>query len=355
MEIGISGILSTPAAEVARNGDYGLIAYFKWVNSQGGVNGYKFSWTEKDNANSSTQAAAVARQLAPSSFAIWQAGTEALLGVQPIANDLKVPIIADGSGDYLTPNPNQYIFGATPPYTLLADQMAKFMMTKFGATKIGLALQSGLPGAQTLPPYVKAQGGQVVANLSVDPTTTDYTPYAEKLKASGAQVVVNLMEPTFLGPLQKAAAAIGYNPKWIGGFWLEDPSYRTIAGSFATGTYFDYYGAAQSGSTPAAVQYRQIVSQYYPNIVTSQTTTQGWTAGEIFAAAVKNATAGGKPLTRQGFLTALDGMSGLQAGMVSITYNSNEHYGATSSGIFVVTPTTLSQVQGFESISQFAS
>jgi branched-chain amino acid transport system substrate-binding protein len=354
VEVGISGILSTPVAEVAANGDDGLIAYLKWINSQGGVNGYKFAWTSKDNANSSTQAAAVARQLAPSSFVIWEAGTEAELGVKPIAGDLKVPIIIDGDGDYLTPDPSQYMFGASPPYTLLINQMSKFMITNLGAKKIGLAIQTGLPGAQTVPSYAKSQGGEVVASVSVDPTTTNYTPYAEDLKASGAQAVVTLMEPTFLGPLQKAAAAIGYKPKWIGGFWLEDPSYRSIAGPSADGTYFAYYGVPQAGSSPSAVQYRQVVSKYYPAIVSSQSTTQGWDQAAVLVQAVKTATAGGKALTRQGFLAALDAMSGVQAGMVDVTYSAQQHYGTDSVGIFMVTPTTFTQVQPFADLSQFA-
>jgi ABC-type branched-subunit amino acid transport system substrate-binding protein len=356
VEIGISGILSTPAAATARYNDDGLIAYLKWVNSQGGVNGYKFSWTEKDNANSSSQSAAVARQLAPTSFALYSAGTQSILGVQPIADNLKIPIIAAGEGDLFTPHPNQYMFATSPPYSSLSNQMAKFAMTKLGATKIGLAYQQGLNTGQTLPPFVKSQGGQVVASVDVDPTTTDYTPYAEKLKASGATAVITMMEGTFLAPLQKAAAAIGYHPKWVGWFLLDDPTYRSIAGSYANGTYYDEYNIVPSSSNPVAVQYRQIAGKYYPSIVLSDHTVQGWDAGAVIAMAVRKATAGGKPLTRQGFLGALDAIKGEPAGLIaSLTYNDTQHYGADAGGFFLVTPTGSTQVQEYQDLSQYGT
>jgi hypothetical protein len=71
---------------------------------------------------------------------------------------------------------------------------------------------------------------------------------------------------------------------------------------------------------------------------------------------VKNATAGGKPLTRQGFLNALGAIKDHPAGLIaSLTYNDTQHYGADAGGFFQVTPTGTTQVQGYQNLSQYGT
>ena len=355
VEVGISGIMSGPIAE-SRNVNYGLISYLKYINSKGGVNGYKFSWTEKDNANNSTQAAAVARQFAPTSFVQFAGGTQAVIGVKPLADKLKMPIVATGSGDYFTPDPSKYMYGMTPPYSMLVNHDANFLIEDLGLKDIGFAVQAGLPGADTIPGYVESLGAQLDQNLTVDPATTDFTSYAKKLKDSGAKGVVTLMSGTVLAGLQKASAAIGYNPKWIGMFLLADPSYKELAGDLATGTYFDAYTVQADGTDPAATLYRDAVTKYYPKAVESNSTVQGWNVGALIVKGVEDATDGDKTLTRAEFLDALSALKDTPVGMVSsVTYDDTQHYGSSASGVFEYTADGTKQVRDFEPLTSFAS
>lgn len=353
--IGINDIISGPAGIYAANVGKGLTDYLKWTNAKGGVNGYKFDWKSKDNANSSTQGAAVSRQLAPTSFAMYLGGTQTVIGTTPLVNKLKVPMIASATGDLFTPNPNKYLYAASPPYTLSARAAAQFLVKTLGLKNVAITYQSGIPGSEGLSSFVSSIGGKLVDSESIDAATTDFAPYAQKLKNSGAQGVVDIAGAPLQAGLQKATDAIGYTPKWAG-TWLEaDPSYTKLAGSAADGTYVVNYIISQTGDDPAAQQYRKTVGKYSPNIVGSQYTVQGWNLGAIFVEGVKAATTGKKKLTREGFVEALGKINKQKLGLISsVTYNSTQHYGAGSIGIFQFeSGGTLKQVAPFEEASSF--
>jgi ABC-type branched-subunit amino acid transport system substrate-binding protein len=356
VSIGINDIVSGPAGIYAANVGKGLVDYLKNTNDHGGVNGYKFDWQSKDNANSSTQGAAVSRQLAPTSFAMYLGGTQAVIGTKPLVNKLKVPMIASATGDLFTPDPNQYLYAASPPYTLSARVAAQFLVSKLGLKNVAIAYQSGIPGSEGLSSYVSSIGGKLVASESIDAATTDFAPFAQQLKSSGAQGIVVIAGAPLQAGLLKATNAISYAPKWAG-TWLEaDPSYTKLVGSLADGTYLVNYIISQTGNDPAAQEYRKVVGHYSPTIVGSQYTVQGWNLGAIIVEGVKQATAGKKKLTRTGFIDALGKIQKQQLGLISsVTYDSTQHYGAGSVGIFAFqSGGSLKQVTPFQEISTFA-
>lgn len=343
--IGLSSILSGPAATAGQGTDAGIRAYMDTVNAAGGINGYKFAFNEQDNAYNPAQAATVARSLvAANVFTIVTEGSDPLAATVPVSNPHQIPVFAEANGETFDPpaSPYQYSYGINPSYHDLAAQGAQFILdslheTKAATVDLNNAGEDIANGAFTQ--YFTAHGGTVVDSEVTQLTTTDYSPFAAKLKASGAPVVYAFILDSELPGLQKAAAAIGYNPKWVTWFDPYTTGYLQLAGSLANGVYVSYFLTPLNDTSDPQVQaYLTAMQKYEPAEINNQPASQGWTFGAIIADAVRQVTAGGKPLTRTAFMAALN-RDGSAVGLVqSMTYTSDNHVGATEAAYYQIQP-----------------
>lgn len=337
--IGSSAILSgpeSPYAEIAQ----GLNAYLDYVNSQGGVGGYRFKVVQEDNAYQASQAVAVARTLVfqDKTFLLTMAGTTPTQAVLPLASQLKVPLLFVANADLVKKTlPN--VYGEEPSFSREALFDANYALKTLKTTKIAYAYENddiGQPPLSVLPKYVSSNGGSFVGQVGFPATATDYSSYASQLKASAAQTVIVFAGPPNLAGLQKAAASIGYTPKWIGLFASVTPAYVTLAGPQADGTYFDNYFETTASTTPSVNLFRSTVSKVSPSLV-GLLGELGWTDGALIAAGVKGAVANGGKLTDQSFESALNKLNHAQVGVwPDATFTAQAHSGATSADILQV-------------------
>lgn len=341
--IGLSSILSGPAATAGQGTDAGIKAYMDTVNAAGGINGYKFAFNEQDNAYDPAKSATVARSLVGANvFTIVTEGTNPLAATVQLSNPHHIPVFEEAQGGLVDPPnpPYQYAYGINPRYHALAAQGAQFILdtlheTKAATVDLNNAGEDIANAAFTK--YYNSHGGSVVDSEVTQLTTTDYSPFAEKLKASGAPVVYAFILDSELPGLQKAAAAIGYSPKWVTWFDPYTTGYLQLAGSLATGVYVSYFlTPLNDTSDPQVAAYLTAMKKYEPAEINNQPASQGWTFGAIIANAVKTATAGGKPLTRASFTNALQ-ISGKSIGLVrSMTYTAHNHVGATEAAYYQI-------------------
>lgn len=341
--IGLSSILSGPAATAGQGTDAGIKAYMDTVNAAGGINGYKFAFNEQDNAYNVAKAATVARSLVSANvFTIVTEGTNPLEATVSLSNPHHIPVFEEAQGGIVDPAlpPYQYSYGINPRYHALAAQGAQFILdtlhqTKAATVDLNNAGEDIANAAFTK--YYDSHGGTVVDSEVTQLATTDYSPFAEKLKASGAPVVYSFILDSELPGLQKAAAAIGYFPKWVTWFDPYTTGYLQLAGSLATGVYVSYFlTPLNDTSDPQVAAYLTAMKKYEPAEINNQPASQGWTFGAIIADAVRTATAGGKPLTRAAFLKALH-FNGTSVGLVkSLTYQGNNHVGSTEAAYYQI-------------------
>lgn len=349
ISIGLSAVESGPDAGI-NSSTQALEAYLTNVNKSGGVNGYKFKWTVMDNAFAASQSANAAQQLlAKSPFLINAVGSVPVTATVAVAERAhsSVPLLMEGDGAFVEASVKAYpnIFGQNPDYGKLSSYDAQFVMTKLRIKKMGLAweddsLASG--AAAAIPKYVKSHGGALSPSIPISDSITNFGPIAAQLKASGDKAVLLWAVSGFVAGIQKAAAAIGYNPTWVAPFWNLSNSYLQIAGSVAQGTYMDGYLPPTTSSLPAVKQFDSIVGKAYPDAVNG-IAEQGWEFGAIIKAGVQAATAGGKALTRSGFVNALKSMSGQTIALMSVNYKKSRA-GAISSSMFQVKGTNFLEV-----------
>jgi branched-chain amino acid transport system substrate-binding protein len=341
---GINGKVITIGSSAIESGPYsaysqiaiGLNAYIKYINGAGGAGGYTFKVIQQDNAYQAAQSVAVARNLVFSdkTFLLTLAGTTPTQAVLPLATQLKVPVVFVANADLVKKTiPN--VFGEEPSFTRLALADAKYIMTTLGQKKIAYAYENddiGQPPLQALPGYVQSQGGSVVTKLGFPATATDYSSYASRLKASGAGAVLVFAGPGSIAGLQKAAAAIGYKPKWFGLFASVTPAYVQLAGALANGTYFDNFFETTTSNTASVKLFRQQVGAKNVGLLSEL----GWTDGALIAEGIKRAAASGG-VTDSSFEAALNTLNHSAVGVwPDATFTSASHSGATSADVLQV-------------------
>jgi branched-chain amino acid transport system substrate-binding protein len=350
LTIGFSSVLSGPAS-VYSEVTQGAQAYFKLRNDQGGVNGYKFKFKEKDNAYSTAQSVAVARELANSNvFEILVAGTPPVQAVKPIAAQLGVPIMAAANGDFFVP-PIKNFFGENPRYSRLPLFDAQFILQHLHETQFALAYQNddvGTPASKVVPQYLEAHGGKILTSVPVDAGTTDFSALASRLKRSGATVVEAFLGTSPFAGLQKAAAAIGYHPTWVTLFTQLTPGYTDLVGKLADGVYVNEFLNADG---PELATFKAGMTKYAPKLTASFLAEQGWTMAAITAKGIEQATQGDAKLTKDSYLAALNSFSGVPAGLLpSVTYGPQSHAAATKAAMYKYTGTSAKAVMKYEDI-----
>ncbi|TAM66236.1 MAG: hypothetical protein EPN48_18040 [Microbacteriaceae bacterium] len=347
--IGWDSVQSGPQA-VYWNETKAATAYLKNVNEKGGINGYTFAFQDKDNALSSSQSAAVTRDLSTNSFAVASFGTAPVQGMLSVAGKLGVPNFGTANGLYYTPPPDKYSFGENPNYAALAKNDIAFLVKKLGLKKIAYLYQNddvGTPASKIVNGYAKSLGAEIVAQVPVPSTTTDFSAFAGRLANSGADGVDFVGSPAELAGVQNAAVALGYNPKWIGLWSLQDPSYtKAVPAAYVANTYSDAWMTPLNSTGNSEVDtYKKVVGKYYPDIVDSSLSEQGWIIGAIIAEAVKTATAGGKALTKDGFLHALaTRFTGQQVGLMNVKFDAKSHAAASTAAVFGLSATGIGKL-----------
>lgn len=205
IRIGLSAALTGPAAFVGVSIRRGAEMAIDAVNAKGGVNGKKIVLIVRDDEHKPVKTVANHRDLVEREKVIAMLGTTnsaAMLATAPIINDeLKVPIVAPATdATKITENKaweekrDNYIFRLGMFGRGQANFLVNSMVKKFGYKKVGLLTWTagwGVTGRGELNRRLKELGISVVADETYDTADTDMTPQLLKLKAAGAEVIIN--------------------------------------------------------------------------------------------------------------------------------------------------------------------
>lgn len=342
VKIGLSSVLSGAAASSGIGMDCGIEAFLNTKNSAGGINGYKFTYNEKDTQYDPAVAATLARTFASDgTFAVATVGTAPMQAAVPTLKAKNIPLFAEADGGTLAPPAYDGQFGINPSYAREALSGARFILDTVKKTKAGIAYldsDAGTPAAAAFPKYFNSHGGKVVSSQAIGTTVTDFSSYAQKLKSAGAQVVYAFILDTQLAALQKAASAIGYDPTWVAWSPAYTPSYIKLAGALSKGVYVSQWTTPNSQTQdPAVKDYLAAVDKKCPKLAADNSVKSGYTIGAAIAYGVQQATKGGAALTSDAFIKALQ-INGKPLGLTpKMTYNDTTHAGTTGNSYWQIT------------------
>ncbi|MFZ5906721.1 MAG: ABC transporter substrate-binding protein [Nitrospirota bacterium] len=168
------------------------------INKAGGINGHPLEIIIEDTKSDETQAVLSAKKLIENDKVLAIVGpstTGESMALVPIMNNAKTPLLSCAAGAPITqPVKERYWIFKTPQYDTSAVEAIYDYMKKQGISKVGIITIStgfGDAGKKALQEIAPKYGMKIVAEEKYGPKDTDMTTQLTKIKASGAQAVIN--------------------------------------------------------------------------------------------------------------------------------------------------------------------
>lgn len=314
IKVGVSAALSGPIASVGFAQTCGFKAYMEGRNTEGGANGFTVKVEEKDNQYDPATAASIARDFATGgeTFAVFVSGSGTSQASRDVLKARNVPMFATGDGALYTPPKWEAEFGYYPDYGREAASAVDFIKTELGeseASHVYFGAGVGDHMAAAFKERTSSQGVKLLHGEGVAPSSTDFAPVAQKLKAAGAPVVYTQLVDTQTASLQKAAAAIGYRPKWVMWNIAYGSSYLSLAGDLAVDSYVSTWawpGTYENDETKQYVADMEALGGKCADQVAESNAATGYGVAAALYHGIEKATAGGEKPAVEEFLKHME-------------------------------------------------
>jgi branched-chain amino acid transport system substrate-binding protein len=326
-------------------------AYFKYINSQGGINGRTITYKYLDDGYDPAKTVTDVHQLVEQDkvFAIFNGlGTPTHQAVVPFLNQQMVPDLFVASGCLCWNNPTQdpMTFGWQPDYTREGKILGQYVAQNFKGKKIGIFAQNddfGTNGIKGLQDEIPSSS--IVSIQRYDPTNTKITPQVLALQKAGAQVVISFSVPAFTALLQLTSLGLKFAPQLVVSNVGSDP--KTLSGLLTTfskgaapgktliqGIITDGYLATAADPTNSWIQlFQKIHNMYIPKLPFDGNVEYGMAAAYTFAQALQ---AAGQNPTRASIVAAVNNSHFLGPGLVPFGYSATSHSGYIGTQIGVI-------------------
>jgi branched-chain amino acid transport system substrate-binding protein len=279
-EIKIGNIMpySGPASAYATIGR-GLDAYFKKVNDEGGINGRKIKFISYDDAYTPARAVEQTRRLVEQDqvlFLFQPLGTPSNSAIWKYMNDKHVPqlFVATGATKWGDPVGHPWTMGWQPAYQTEAHIYANYLLKTKPDAKVAVLLQNDDFGKDYLKGFKDALGAaaakMVIAEQTYEVTDPTVDSQIANLKASGADVFLNVTTPKFALQAIKKAADLGWKPvQFLTNVSTSLSTVMKPAGEEATkgilsAFYLKDYDDPQWKDDPATKEWLAWLKKYYP-------------------------------------------------------------------------------------------
>jgi len=208
---------------------YGVIgkteaAYFKMINDAGGINGRKINFISYDDGYSPPKTVEQARKLVESDevlFVFNSLGTPPNTAIHKYMNSKKVPqlFVATGATKWNDPKDFPWTMGWQPNYQNESHIYAKYLMKEKPDAKIAVLYQNDDYGKDYLKGLKDGLGAKaasmIIAEESYETTEPSIDNHIVKLKATGADVFVDITTPKFAAQAIKKISEIEWKPLHI--------------------------------------------------------------------------------------------------------------------------------------------
>jgi branched-chain amino acid transport system substrate-binding protein len=204
---------------------YGVIgkteeAYFKKINAEGGINGRKINFVTYDDAYSPPKAVEQVRKLVESDEVLLvfnPLGTPSNTAIQKYLNSKKVPqlFVATGATKWNDPKNFPWTMGWQPSYQSEALIYAKYVLKEKPDAKIAVLYQNddfGKDYLKGLKDGLGAKASMIVTEESYETAEPTIDSHIVKLKATGADVLINISTPKFAAQSIKKISEIDWKP-----------------------------------------------------------------------------------------------------------------------------------------------
>jgi branched-chain amino acid transport system substrate-binding protein len=262
---------------------YGVIgkteeAYFKKINAEGGINGRKINFVTYDDAYSPPKAVEQVRKLVESDEVLLvfnPLGTPSNTAIQKYLNAKKVPqlFVATGATKWNDPKDFPWTMGWQPSYQSEARIYAKYVLKEKPDAKIAVFYQNDDFGKDYLKGFkdgLGAKSSMIVLEESYEVSEPTIDSHIVKMKASGADVLINITTPKFAAQSIKKIAEIDWKPMHLltnvsasVGSVIKPAGYENAQGIISA-AYAKDGADTQWDNDPGMKKFLAFLEKYYP-------------------------------------------------------------------------------------------
>ena len=195
-------------------------AYFDKINDEGGINGRKVTFISYDDGYNPAKAVEQARKLVESDQVLLifsSLGTPSNTAIQKYMNRKGVPqlFVSTGASKFGDPKNFPWTMGFQPTYRVEARMFAEHILANAPNGKIAALYQGDDYGREFLESLKQSLGekaSMIVAETPYEATQPTVDSQIVSLKASGADVFVNIATPKFAAQAIRKIAELGWRP-----------------------------------------------------------------------------------------------------------------------------------------------
>ena len=196
------------------------LAYFKKINEEGGVNGRKLILRSLDDGYSPPRTVEATRRLVEqdeSLFIYSTIGTPTNTAIHRYLNARKVPqlLLSSGGSKWNDPKNFPWSIAGIPSYVTEGKIYAQHILKTMPNAKIAVLYQNDDFGEDYFSGVKQGLGDKtamIVADASYEASDPTVDSQMVGLKASGADVFINIASPKFAASAIRKAADIGWHP-----------------------------------------------------------------------------------------------------------------------------------------------
>lgn len=220
IKIGQTMAYSGPASAYATIGKV-QAAYFRMLNEAGGVNGRKLNLISVDDGYSAPKTLAMTRRLVESdqvAVLLSSLGTSQNLTVRRYLNDNQVPqlFVSSAAGLWNDPKNFPWTVAWQPTYPTEGRIFAQSILKETPNAKVAILYQNDDFGKDALNGFKEALGDHkrmIVSEVAYQISDPTIDSQMVALKASQADVFINIATPKAAAQAIRKARELGWNPK----------------------------------------------------------------------------------------------------------------------------------------------
>ena len=329
--VGQSAAFTGPAAQLGIQMRDGMKAWFDQVNAQGGINGRKIELVTRDDQYESKLAAENTKKLIEEDkvFAlIGYVGTPTSAASMPIFTEAKVPFVGPFTGAQLLHEPmNRYIFNVRASYNHETDRIIEQLLTT-GSKRFAVFYQNdayGQAGLNGTKLAVGKRGGDIVAMGTVERNTVDVDKAVKEIVAKNPDAIVMVSAYKSIAAFVRAAKKAGYTGQFYNVSFVGSKALSDELGK-------DGVGVAISQVVPFPWSQKiGLVKEFTALAAKSKvdvnfSSLEGFIVAKVFTEGLKRT---GKDVTREKFVSAMEGMDSVDLGGFSVGYSSSSRTGSS--------------------------
>jgi len=329
-----------PAAELGKRMQLGILAHFNAVNAAGGINGRSLKLVSRDDGYEPEKAAAAAKALIDEDkvFALLgSVGTPTTLAAVPAINAAGIPLVGPFTGAQALREPfNRNIFHVRASYFDETERIVQHLST-VGITRIAVFYQNDSYGKAGLEGVTRALAKRKLkpaASVTVERNSVDVAaPLAEILKTA-PEAVIQISAYKSCAALIKQARAKAYGGQFFNVSFVGSKALAEELGDAGAGvTISQVVPFPYTPSSAVVREYQQRMTETGHKDF-DFSSMEGFLAAKVFTEGLRRA--GGKTLTRESFMTALESMRDHNLGGFTVNYTPQSHEGSRFTDLTII-------------------